>query len=121
MPKESDLVAEGMLKMNWALVLDPSGQVLTCDNPGYFFPWAGIGRSESELVFPIDQHTVLLGTHEAFPTFSYIEGKAIALREMNRRTIGNAKRYVFAANFFDWVPKAIKNGGGPRIRLRVKG
>lgn len=120
-PKESDRVADGMLKMNWAMVIDPSGQVLTCDNPVYFFPWAGISRPESELIFPIDQHTVLLGTHEQFATCSYIEGKAVALREMNRRMIGNADRHIFAADSFGWVPKAIKNGGGPRIRLRVNG
>lgn len=120
-PEQSVKIAEVMLRMNWAFITDATGNVLTSDNPVYFFPWAGIGRAESELVFPVDQSTVLLATHEAFPTCTYFTGKGIALREINRRIVGNAERQVFASSSFDWVPKLIRNGGGPRTRLRVRG
>lgn len=105
--------------MNWALLMDPNGDVLTSDNPVYFFPWAGIGRSESELVFPVDRHTALLATHERFPTGTYFKGKGVALREINRRTVGNAERRIIAASKFDWLPRLVENGGGPRTFLRV--
>lgn len=120
-PSKSREVVDVLLQMNWAFLTDPRGEVLTSDNPVYFFPWAGIGRPESELVFPIDRHTAMLATHERFATCTYFLGKGVALREINRRTVGNADRHVIAAERLDWPSKVILNGGGPSKRLRVLG
>ena len=118
-PEKSGRMVSAVLQMNWAFLTDPRGEVLTSDNPVYFFPWAGVGRPESELVFPIDQHTVMLATNEDFPTGKYFLGKGVALREVNRRTMTGADRHIVAAQRLDWVPKLIANGDGPRRWLRV--
>jgi len=120
-PSSSRNVVDVLLKMNWAFLMDPRGEVLTSDNPVYFFPWAGIGRPESELIFPVDQRTVMLATHEPFTTGTYFLGKGVALREINRRTMSNADRHIVAAQRLEWLSKLVANGDGPRRRLRVLG
>ena len=120
-PSTSRNVVNVLLRMSWAFLIDPRGEVLTSDNPVYFFPWAGIGRPESELVFPIDQHTAMLATNESFPTGTYFDGSGVSLREINRRTMTNTDRHLIASQPLDWVPKLIANGDGPRRWLRVLG
>jgi hypothetical protein len=120
-PSTSRNIVDALLKMNWAFLTDPRGEVLTSDNPVYFFPWAGIGKPESELVFPVDQFTAMLATHETFASGTYFIGKGVALREINRRIMTNADRHIVAAQQLDWVPKLIANGDGPRRWLRVGG
>ena len=95
--------------------------VLTSDNPVYFFPWAGLSRPESELIFPIDQYTAMLATNESFPTATYFNGNGVALREINRRTMTNTNRHLITSQPLDWIPKLIANGDGPRRWLRVLG
>ena len=120
-PSTSRNVVNALLTMNWAFLSDPRGEVLTSDNPVYFFPWAGLSRPESELIFPIDQHTAMLATNESFPTGTYFNGNGVALREINRRTMTNTDRHLIASQPLDWIPKLIANGDGPRRRLRVLG
>jgi hypothetical protein len=120
-PSTSRNVVNALLKMNWAFLSDPRGEVLTSDNPVYFFPWAGLSRPGSELIFPIDQHTAMLATNESFPTGTYFSGNGAALREINRRTMTNTDRHLIASQPLDWIPRLIANGDGPRRRLRVLG
>jgi hypothetical protein len=118
-PSTSRNIVTVLLRMSWAFLIDPRGEVLTSDNPVYFFPWAGIGRPESELIFPIDQYTAMLATNESFPTGTYFDGNGVSLREINRRTMTNTDRHLIASQPLDWIPKLIANGDGPRRWLRV--
>lgn len=120
-PSTSRNVVDVLLTMNWAFLIDPRGEVLTSDNPVYFFPWAGLSRPESELIFPIDQYTAMLATNESFPTGTYFNGNGVALREINRRTMTNTDRHLISSQALDWIPKLIANGDGPRRWLRVLG
>lgn len=120
-PSTSRNVVDALLNMNWAFLIDPRGEVLTSDNPVYFFPWAGLSRPESELIFPIDQYTAMLATNESFPTATYFNGNGVALREINRRTMTNTNRHLITSQPLDWIPKLIANGDGPRRWLRVLG
>lgn len=120
-PSTSRNVVDVLLKMNWAFLIDPRGEVLTSDNPVYFFPWAGLSRPESELIFPVDQYTAMLATNESFPTGTYFDGNGVALREINRRTMTNTDRHLITSQPLDWIPKLIANGDGPRRWLRVLG
>jgi hypothetical protein len=41
-----------MHEMTWRIVFTSQVQLLTSDNPAYFFPWSGLGTAESDLTFP---------------------------------------------------------------------
>lgn len=111
--------AEVVAGMRWALLMDTSASVVTCDNPVYFFPWAGVARPESELVFPINASTVLFANHEGFKDCSYLKGSPMALKEFNRRLIHNAERHVFAPSAHEWVSKLMVKNVGVTTRISV--
>lgn len=119
-PERTPMMVEALLSMNWAFLTDSNGTVLSSDNPVYFFPWAGVGREESELVFPVNQNVAMLASREKFQSNRYFEARPAALREINRRTVHNADRQVYARTAFEWVPRLIAKNAGPQHRLWVR-
>ncbi|PJL57001.1 hypothetical protein B9Y60_01380 [Stenotrophomonas maltophilia] len=94
-----------LLTMHWTFMVSTTDPFLTCDDPLFFFPEAGVGRKNSELSIPLSTSITLLA-HRQSPTrsqFRDIRQKTVA--QLNRRTAFNAKRYLFSEQNIPWALK----------------
>ncbi len=105
--------------MTWTfLTSDKRQPLLTSDNPVFFFESLGIGKSESEVTFPISSEVALWASWRKSVTEGYVAVKDAVLREINRRTASAATRYVYYSHQVQWVVNLI-NKKNPRLnRLR---
>jgi hypothetical protein len=105
-PRPNEKIVYLIYSMVWRFLIADRGptRFLTTDNPAFFFEPYGLGREESELSFPISSQMCLLGNWQAgkgaegllwIPDF-YV-------KEMNRRNISTATRFVFYHERADWI------------------
>ncbi len=90
--------------MTWRfLTFGKESAFLTSDNPVYFHQGIGIGHQESEVTFPISRNVVLWATWKDNVVEDFYETSKRAAREINRRTVSIATRYVFFSREERWV------------------
>lgn len=90
--------------MTWQFfTFDEEPAFLTSDNPVFFFPELGVGRSESELSFPVSSNMTLWATRRTDLVEGYFPVTMSIVKEMNRRTASFSARYVFHAEDEDWI------------------
>jgi len=91
------------MKWQFLRATDKYGFV-TCDNPVYRFdpnpgppPFDGVGllNRNIEVTFPVSRDLTILGTWEGVE--KYIQTNNNQVKEINRRTISSASRFVFAS------------------------
>ncbi len=110
-PERSPKVVAALNGMIWRfLVSKPESEFLTSDNPLFFFTSIGIGKPNSEVLFPIAKNIALWATWKTHLPEGYIQATTQAVKEMNRRTVSNATRYVFKSKDEDWVLPFIMKG-----------
>lgn len=104
-PWPSDKIAGAVGSMTWRLVSIPDSHYLvTSDNPAYFFESLGLGNAESELTFPVSPTLVLMGSRQGQPqTVLELTAKPMLVKEVNRRMVSGAERFVFAHKKALWV------------------
>lgn len=95
-------------RMTWRLLAAPTPQLrfVTSDNPAYFFGAWGLGREHSEFTFPVSSSLALLGSWQGSEgsTIS-VTGKPNAVREVNRRMIAGAHRFIYSARREEWIER----------------
>ncbi len=97
-------MVEAMATMTWTfLTFDEKPAFLTCDNPVFFFSGLGIGRSESELSFPICSNIMLWGTRRTNLPEGYFPTKMVIVKEMTRRIASITTRFAFHSKKEDWI------------------
>jgi hypothetical protein len=105
-PERTPLSVAALNRMNWQFLVINNGDrevFLTCDNPVFFFQNIGIGNPESELTFPVSSKIALLATwRDDFPR-DYVQTTKQAIREINRRSVSNASRYVLHSKDEAWI------------------
>jgi hypothetical protein len=107
-PERTPNIVNVLNKMTWHfLTCDNFPAFLTCDNPVFYFQWLGIGKPESEVTFPISSNIVLWATWRKDLKQWYSQIKSQAIREINRRTVSNAMRFVYHEKDEYWIPKLI--------------
>ncbi len=107
-PDRTPNIVMALKQMNWCfLTWDEYPTFLTCDNPVFHFPWMGIGKSESEVTFPISSNIVLLANWRTNIKETYYETNEKAIREINQRTAFNTTRFAYHARDEYWIPKFI--------------
>jgi hypothetical protein len=90
--------------MTWRIAFNPQVQLITSDNPAYFFERYGLGKPESELTFPLTSRAVLFGSWRGpREGLIHMEVRPIVIREANRRIAYGAERVVFYHNDEEWV------------------
>lgn len=90
--------------MTWRFLTSDRGQpFLTNDNPLFFFESMGMGKPESEIMFPISSSIALLGTWQKNLVEGYFHATEPIIKEINRRTAYNASRYVYYSQEAAWV------------------
>ncbi|MBF0235862.1 MAG: DUF4238 domain-containing protein [Desulfamplus sp.] len=117
-PEKSPNVINVLQQMTWHfLTCFEYPAFLTCDNPVFYFKWMGIGKPESEVIFPVSSNIVLWATWRKDIEEKYSEIKKQALKEINRRTATNATRFVYHAREESWIPKFISKKNHELNRL----
>jgi len=101
----SALVALAALNvMTWQFFTsDKDSAFLTSDNPVFFHEELGIGHQHSEVSFPISRNVVLWATWRTDLPEGFVQSNERMVREINRRTVSTATRYVFYSREEEWV------------------
>jgi hypothetical protein len=104
-PWPTEKILRGIHTMFWRIVEVPtSTPILTSDNPAFFFTGYGIGSPESEVTFPLSPHLVLMGCRQGSPgEVTRIRAKRPLAKEINRRMVVGATRFVFSSKQEGWV------------------
>jgi hypothetical protein len=95
-PETAPQSVAAMAQMMWRfLYVDREIGFVTCDNPVFFFEGIGIGHQQSELSFPISSRIALHASWRTDIPEGYFPVSKEGVREINRRTVNNATRYIF--------------------------
>ena len=93
--------------MTWVFFASNKKQhFLTSNNPVFFFEWLGIGRPESEITFALSSTVALWATWRNVKE-GYIPIKENLIREINRRIVSIATKYVYYSEEAQWVVNLI--------------
>lgn len=110
-PERTPRIVEAVSKMTWRfLTYDDKPVYLTSDNPVFYFEAIGIGRKHSEITFPIASNIALWATWTKNLAEGYYPTKSQVVKEINRRTVSIATRYIYHAAYEDWILPFINKG-----------
>lgn len=101
--EETEHAQEILLSMNWQFLYSKNMQLLTSDNPVFFFQHEGIGAQSSELTLPFSSNVALWVNRNPFNSSVYLQATPAAIRELNRRVVSNASRFVYSAKDERWI------------------
>ncbi len=91
-------------RMTWTFYIARGGQnFVTGDNPIFIPEQLGLGMNISELSFPISSDVALVGSWNRNLSNGFVEAPPQILKEVNRRTITAASRYVYSCQNGPWV------------------
>lgn len=97
-------IAASIATMTWRFnVYDEKPVFLTGDNPVFYFNSLGIGRTDSELSFPISSNIILWATRRYDIPEGYFHTSMNIVKEMNRRIAFNTERFVFHSENEEWI------------------
>lgn len=99
----SPIVVESLLSMCWRFLCTDRDQLLTCDNPVFFFEHEGIGKASSELTLPLSDSVALWANRRPLQGPPFLVARPVAVRELNRRTAINATRFVYSRRNESWI------------------
>jgi hypothetical protein len=102
--KMSPRAVTAISNMTWIfLTFDQHLAFLTSDNPVFYFTNMGIGKPESEISFPISSHIALWANWRDDLSEGYRPTNMLTVKELNRRTVSIATRYVFHSDDEAWI------------------
>lgn len=109
-PEMTPLIREEIFKKRWLFLTCKQDMFyITCDNPFFFDKSSGL--KNSEITIPISKHTSLIITQTNFDNPNYAIPRTQLIKEINRRSISNAKDYIFSPQEADWIPTIINKRG----------
>lgn len=104
-PFWSEQTVEGLHNMRWHILPAPGGtHFVTADTPAHFFECWGVGNAESEFTFPISRDFALIGEHQNSWGLAFDKPQVQLAREINRRILSHAERFVFSPMKAPWIP-----------------
>ncbi|MHA1775872.1 MAG: DUF4238 domain-containing protein [Promethearchaeota archaeon] len=114
-PETSPRIQYEIFKKKWVFLTTKNNYYyLTCDNPFFFF--TGSGLRNSQISFPISKETALLALNSNIKYPNYAIPRTQIVKEINRRSISNAKNYVYSPKDEDWILKIIRKKGNIFLR-----
>jgi hypothetical protein len=96
-------VVESLLSMTWRFLCTDRQQLLTCDNPVFFFEHEGIGNPSSELSLPLSSSVALWASRRPLAGATFLVARPATVRELNRRTAVNATRFIYSKRQEEWI------------------
>jgi hypothetical protein len=110
-PFPSELIVGALLDLTWRVLETPGPQFfVTSDNPAAYFRWEGfgLGGHETELVFPLSPTVALHGSrHRGSRNLARLRVPPRTVREINKRLVSQASRFVFTHDKPNWLPKLL--------------
>jgi hypothetical protein len=122
LPETTPLICSAIQEMRWTFLCiekEINECFLTCDNPVFFFTGMGFNKTDSELSFPISSKIALWATWKPEALPNYVQAPRQFIREINRRTVHNATRFVFYCNDERWVSSFVQKGTWKLNRLHL--
>jgi len=117
-PWPTAALLDTIMRLAWRLVVSPGPSwFLTSDNPAVYFTAMGLGDQHSEMVFPICSRIALHGCFQSRAQDTPFRVSEKIVKELNRRIIYGATRFVFYHEQAAWVEQAIRNGGQWQHRI----
>lgn len=110
-PFSSERTVESIHNMMWHIVRTTTSMpFVTCDTPAHIFDCYGVGTLNSEFTFPISKEVALIGEHQHPFGVVFETAKPQLVKEINRRVLSHAERFVFSASRETWIEQvALKN------------
>jgi hypothetical protein len=127
--KNIEHIAEVFYKLNWAFVKNNDAhKFLTCDNPLFYFDpthdhnsFYGVGllNKNIEVTLPLSQDICAYGSWNNQGQYNIVNGTSHLIKNINRRTVLAAKRFVFSSRYSDTLFKfAIKyKNSAPTLKV----
>lgn len=100
-------------RMSWEILHTREPSYLASDHPVFFFASDGIGRPSSELTIPFSSRAALVCRHATADTKLHVNAEPFQVREVNRRTLSNATRFIFSETQESWMTDFITRGDTP--------
>jgi hypothetical protein len=96
-------MVQGLLDMQWVILVSDKEHFITSDNPVFFFESEGIASAQSEISVPLGSNVALWASkgRPYRPGLLLVE-RGIVL-EVNRRSARNAERYLYTQSESPWV------------------
>jgi hypothetical protein len=95
--------------MTWRFLINPGEQFyVTSDNPVFFDEGLGVNNTYSEVSVPISRDIALWITWRSDFTDEFILTTRQAVKEINRRTVGYATRFVYSPTAGEWISTILK-------------
>lgn len=109
-PQISREVVDFLASMHWTFVIaEGSSMFLTSDNPVFYTEGIGMGKPESELMFPLSTRVALwVKRLPISEDCAFRHARQFLVREANKRTVRNATRFVMYHEDAEWVRKLTK-------------
>ena len=110
------VVLDCIFSMTWRVVrADDSHYFITGDNPVFFDEGYGLKPPDGEFSFPLSSDVSLHGSWQGpLGGLFFDRAKPEHVKEIGRRVISSAERFVFCHEKASWVPEVAKK---PKIRL----
>jgi hypothetical protein len=103
-PFWSERTVECIHNMFWHVLPASQGMYfVTCDTPAHIFDCYGVGTSESEYTITLSKDFALVGEHKRNWGIVYERPQAQIAKEINRRILSHAERFVFSPKKDDWI------------------
>jgi hypothetical protein len=110
-PFPSFTIVTALLSMTWRIVETAGPQLfLTSDNPAVYIRYEGygLGGKEAEIVMSISPRIALHGSrNDCHPNFSRVKAHQKIVREINKRIVSQATRFVFTHDKAPWLSKLL--------------
>jgi len=109
-PQISPRVVNSLALMHWTFVIaEGPSKFLTSDNPVFYTEGIGMGKPESELMFPLSTRLALwVKRIPISEDCAFHHARQFLVREANKRTVHNATRFVMYYEDAEWVRKLTK-------------
>ena len=106
-PWPSSRVLNVVKQKAWRILISDSSEAfVTSDCPAVFFEGLGLGNSDSELTMALAPGVALVADHKAQPfSTAVFRVKPKIVREVNRRVVAHAERFVFASLRQWWISR----------------
>lgn len=102
-----------LTSMNWSFWVSDDEPFVTNDNPLFFHANLGIGQEKSEVCFPVSTRVALWATWRSdIREGAFFKANRQLVQELNRRTVGNRVRSVFASSKLEWITKSLSEAAG---------
>lgn len=106
-------VPGAITNMQWQVLHTDDQLYLASDNPLFFFRSDGIGQPTSEITLPLGSRSALVGHNRSRGGPLHIDASPCHVKEINRRTVSKAMRFIFAEEQLPWMTPFVEKEHQP--------